>query len=516
MRQNLIPQLLTIALLVTIPAAAAAGPPDFPATTDEKFDPVAVGSYSGDHAAIYAHIDQNLDAHLSQLQRWLRQRSISAQNDGILEMAEMLRSDLESMGFAEAELVETSGHPGVWGYYDAGADKTLVIYLMYDVQPVDPEDWESPPFAAEVIDHPLGRVIMARAATNQKGPERAFFNALDSILAVEGTLPVNLMIAAEGEEEIGSPNYPEVIAKYEDRLRSADGVFFPFNSQDPKGDVSMFLGVKGILYFELEARGNETGGPKQAEIHGSLKAMVDAPVLRLIQAIASMTTVDGNTITIPGYYDPIRAPTHEEETLINTQLDDWAGQELLMKQAFAVDKFADDLTGRDLLMRYLYTTTLNVDGIWGGYTEEGTKTILPHMATAKMDSRLAPNQKPDEALALIRKHLEDNGFGDLEIRQLSGYPPAQTSVSAPLVQAAIRVYNKYGLTPDVTPRIGGSAPYYVFTDLGLPLIAGGIGHGSGAHAPNEYMVVEPKEGSAVAGLAEIEKFYVDLLYALAE
>jgi acetylornithine deacetylase/succinyl-diaminopimelate desuccinylase-like protein len=508
--------LLAMALATVISAAAADGPPDFPQTTDEKFDPAALGSYAGDHAPVYEHIDRNLDAHLGQLQRWLRQRSISAQNDGVREMAEMLRSDLESMGFAEAELVETSGHPGVWGYYDAGADQTLVIYLMYDVQPVDPEDWESPPFAAEVVDHPLGRVIMARGATNQKGPERAFFNALDSILAVEGKLPVNLMVAAEGEEELGSPNYPEVIAKYEDRLRGADGVFFPFNSQDPNGDVGMFLGVKGILYFELEARGNETGGPKQAEIHGSLKAMVDSPVLRLIQAIASMTTPDGNTITIPGYYDPIRAPTHEEEMLINTQLDDWADQEELMKQAFAVDRFANGLTGRDLLMRYLYTTTLNVDGIWGGYTEEGTKTILPHMATAKMDSRLAPNQKPDEALALIRKHLDDHGFGDLEIRQLSGYPPAQTSVSAPLVQEAIRVYNKYSMTPDVTPRIGGSAPYYVFTDLGLPLVAGGIGHGSGAHAPNEYMVIEPKEGSTVAGLAEIEKFYVDLLYALAE
>ncbi len=506
---------LPLALIAGGPLAAA-GPPDFPPTTDEAFDASALGSYGGEHAAAYAHIDQNLDAHLGHLQRWLRQRSISAQNDGIREMAEMLRSDLEGMGFQEAELVPTSGHPGVWGYYDAGADKTLVVYLMYDVQPVNPEDWESPPFAAELVDHRLGRVLMARAATNQKGPQRAFFNALESILAAEGTLPVNLMIAAEGEEEIGSPHYPEVIARYQERLRAADGVLFPFNSQDARGDVSMFLGVKGIVYFELEARGNANGGPTRAEIHGSLKAMVDSPVLKLIQAIASMTSADGNTIRIPGYYDPIRPPTHEEETLINAMLEDWQGQEELMKEAFGVERFAGGLSGRELLMRYLYATTLNVDGLWAGYTGEGTKTILPHVATAKMDSRLAPDQTPEEALAMIRKHLDDNGFGDLEIRQLSGYPPAQTSVEAPLVQAAIRVYNKYGRTPDVSPRIGGSAPYYVFTDLGLPLVAGGLGHGSGAHAPNEYMVIEPAEGSTVAGLAEIEKFYVDLLYALAE
>jgi acetylornithine deacetylase/succinyl-diaminopimelate desuccinylase-like protein len=148
-------------------------------------------------------------------------------------MAEMLRGDLESMGFEEAELVPTDGHPGVWGYYDAGADKTLAVYLMYDVQPVNPEDWESPPFEAAIVDHQLGKAIMARGATNQKGPQRAFLNALESIIAVDGDLPVNIMIAAEGEEELGSPHYHQVIDAYEERLQTADGVLFPFNSQVP-------------------------------------------------------------------------------------------------------------------------------------------------------------------------------------------------------------------------------------------------------------------------------------------
>jgi acetylornithine deacetylase/succinyl-diaminopimelate desuccinylase-like protein len=168
-------------------------------------------------------------------------------------------------------------------------------------------------------------------------------------------------------------------------------------------------------------------------------------------------------------------------------------------------------------MEYLFNTTLNIDGMWSGYTGVGMKTILPHKATAKLDSRLVPNQTPDEALRLIRAHLDAKGFKDVELRKLSGYPPAQTSVSAPLVQAAISAYNKHGLTPGVAPRLAGSAPYYVFTErLQLPMVMGGIGHGSGAHAPNEYMLIEPKAGSKVAGLAAIEKFYVDLLYALAE
>ena len=488
--------------------------PSFTITTEASFDAANLPAYSGDHTATYAYIDDNIDAHLGNLQRWLRQPSVSAQNLGIQEMAEMLRSDLEGLGFVEAELVPTSGHPGVWGYYDANADKTLMVYLMYDVQPVNPEDWVSPPFEARLVENQHGTVLIARGATNQKGPERAFLNALESILATEGTLPVNLMVVAEGEEELGSPHYPEIIDAYEERLRTAEGVLFPFNSQGPSGDASMNLGVKGILYFEMEARGGTWGGPKEAEIHGSYKAIVDAPVLRLAQAIASLTTPDGNTILVPGYYDEVRPPTEEEQILINGILAKWNEDE--MKQLLAVDQWIDDWTGADALLSYLYHPTLNVDGIWGGYTGPGVKTILPHIATAKVDSRLPPDFDPDEQLAKIRAHLDAKDFEDIEIRKLSAYPSSQTSVEASLVAAAISVFNKYDASPDVWPRLAGSAPFYQFTQrLELPLVMGGLGHGSGAHAPNEYIVINPAEGSSVADLARIEKYYVDLLYALA-
>ncbi len=141
---------------------------------------------------------------------------------------------------------------------------------------------------------------------------------------------------------------------------------------------------------------------------------------------------------------------------------------------------------------------------------------MPHKVTAKVDSRLPPGLRADSALAMIRRHLDSNGFDDIVIRQLAGYPAAQTSVDAPLVHAAISVFNKYGHTPTVSPRLAGSAPFYQFTErLGLPLVFSGLGHGSGAHAPNEYMLIRPAPGSQVAGLAGIEKAYVDLLFALA-
>ncbi len=499
------------------PAPQASARPKVQITTAETFDAKNVPPYAGDHNATFAYIDANLGAHVDNLRRWVRQPSVSAQNLGIAEMADMVRKDLLALGFKEAELVPTNGHPGVWGYYDAGAEKTLAVYMMYDVQPVEATGWSVNAFEGALVDRPLGKVLMARGATNQKAPERAFLNALEAIIRTQGKLPVNLMVVAEGEEELGSPNFGQVIDKYEARLKTAAGVFFPFNSQEPDGDVSMFLGVKGILAFEMESRGGAHGGPMRSEIHGSYKVITDSPALRLAQAIASLTTPDGNTIVVPRYYDAIRPPTDEEQQLTNGMLPQWVAQDSMARAAMGVERWIDGMSARDALIEYLFNTTLNVDGMWSGYTGPGMKTILPHIATAKMDSRLVPDQDPDSALALIRAHLDAKGFSDITLRKMSGYPPAQSSVSTPLVRAAIGTYHKYGFPPSVAPRLAGSAPYYVFTKrLGLPMIAGGIGHGSGAHGPDEYMVIEPKAGSRVAGLAAIEKFYVDLLFALAE
>ncbi len=510
---RLIPPIL--ALWAVSASAQEVERPTFEITSTESFAASDIAAYTGDHRRVYDHIDEHLDEHLANIQRWVRQRSISAQNDGIEEMALMVYEDLAELGFTEAAVVPTGGHPGVWGYYDAGAEKTLVIYMMYDVQPVDPDDWRTPPFEGNLVETELGQVLMARGAMNQKGPQRALLNAIASILAVDGTLPVNLMITAEGEEEIGSVHYPQIVDAYEERLMTADGSFFPLFSQSAGGGFTLSLGVKGIIYFELEAVGGPHGGPKDAEIHGSFKAIVDAPALRLVQAIASLTSEDGNTILVPGYYDDVRPPTDEEQRLLNGVLDTWSDESL--KRAMGVDRWVDGKEGVDALLDYLYLPTLNVDGIWGGYTGEGAKTILPHKATAKLDSRLPPSIDPHQAMAKIRDHLAAEGFDDIEVRQMEAYPAAQSSIDEAWVRTAIGVINKYTTAPTVHPRLAGSAPFYEFTDrLGLPLVFGGMGHGSGAHAPDEYMVIRPKEGSGIAGLAEIEKFYVDLLFAFAE
>ncbi|MCF6262809.1 MAG: M20/M25/M40 family metallo-hydrolase [Xanthomonadales bacterium] len=511
---------LIIGLFVfMLPALATDKPladyPHYTLASSDAYDFSQISAYAGKHGRIYAYIDENLDDHFKNIQRWVRQRSISAQNVGITEMAELLRDDLAAIGFSETTLVPSAGHPGVWGYYDAGATKTLLVYMMYDVQPVNEDDWESPPFEGKLVERDFGQVLMARGATNQKGPQRAFLNAIESIIKVNGTLPVNLMVLAEGEEELGSPNYPQLVDAYEARLKTADGVLFPFNSQNLKGELTVLLGVKGINYWELESKGGSWGGPGKSEIHGSYKSVVDSPTQRLIAAIASMTTADGNTILIDGYYDDVRPPTVEESMLINAMSNKWSAAD--WKKQLSLSQFIHDQKGEAVLMRYLYDVTLNVDGIWSGYTGEGVKTILPHIATAKMDSRLPMGIDPDTQFARLRKHLDEHGFSDIIIRKLSGYPAAQTSVDAPLVQAAMGVFSKWANITSVMPRIGGSAPFYQFTErLGLPLVFNGLGHGSGAHGPNEYMLIYPHKDSKVAGLADIEKSYVDLLFALAE
>jgi acetylornithine deacetylase/succinyl-diaminopimelate desuccinylase-like protein len=388
-----------------------------------------------------------------------------------------------------------------------------MVYMMYDVQPVIEEDWESLPFAAELVEKPEGQAIMARGAVNQKGPERAFLNAIESILAVHGNLPVNLMVTAEGEEELGSPHYPRIVDAYEERLSAADAVIFPMSGQRPDGQTNLVLGVKGILTFELEASGGAWGGPSQAEIHGSYKAITDSPVWRLNRALASLVSDDGNTVLVPGFYDDVRPPTAEEQRLIAGYLESF--NEEAMKGRFAVQRWIDDQHGVDLLHDLIYTPTLNIDGIWAGYTGPGMKTILPHKATAKLDARLPVGMDPDLTLDRIRAHLVEQGFGDIEVRQMGSYPASQTSADSALVRAVIGVYKRYGTSPTMNPRLAGSAPFYQFTQrLRLPMVPVGLGYGSGAHAPNEYFVVA--SAGPVLGLAGIERSYVDLLFAFAD
>ena len=465
---------------------------------------------------IYRHIDSNLSAHITKIQEYIRQPSISAENEGIKQCAELTKRYLVAAGCQEAAIVPTSGHPAVWAYLNAKAPKTLVVYWMYDVQPVNAKDWATPPFEAQVVADASwgvnGRIIRGRGASNQKGPQRAFLNAVESITAAGASLPVNLMFICEGEEELGSPNLPKVVAQYKDRLATAHGVLFPSNSMGRDGAASLTLGNKGIVYLELEASGGASGGPTKAEIHSSIKAAADSPTWRLVQALASMTDISGNKIRIEGLRDRIRKPSTREVDIFETYLNTY--DDAAAKRGYGIERFVDGVDKREALRRLWFETTLNIDGIWSGYSGPGTKTVLPHKANVKVDLRLVPDQSAEEVQSLVRKHLDKYGFSDIKINWWNGYDPSQSDPDNELVKAALEVCRQRGVKTQIVLRNAGSAPHYLFTrDLKLPLLAFGLGHGGGAHSINEYLVIEAT--APARGLAFMEKAYVDFLYRIA-
>lgn len=461
---------------------------------------------------VFDYIDQHYNKHLSKLQELVRQASISAENRGVQQCAELIKRYLKDLGCKNPQLVETSGFPVVYGYYDAGADKTIIIYFMYDTQPVDDPGWTVPPLEGKVANlPPFGDCLVARGAINTKGELRAFLNACESIKAVGEEIPVNLMFVAEGEEELGSRHLPEFIEKYENELKKADAVFFPFADQDKKGKVVTYLGVKGIVYFELELDGETWGyGPTEFDIHGSNKAWVDSPAWRMIQALSTMTTKDGNKVLIDGFYENALSPSREDLELLE-KLEKTFDEDSV-KDLMKVEKFIEDTHGEEALLKYLYSPTLNINGIWGGYIGPGTKTVLPYKITAKVDVRLVPDMQVKEVIPKIRNHLDKHGFQEIKIVELEeGYGWAKTSVKQSAAQAVIKAYREFGYEPEIWPHMAGSAPFCMFNrePLNLPFVMGGLGHGGRAHAPNEYLVVQ--EGGPTGGLRTLEKSYVAIL-----
>jgi acetylornithine deacetylase/succinyl-diaminopimelate desuccinylase-like protein len=421
---------------------------------------------------------------------------------------------LREAGFGQVTRIPSDGQPGIVATLDAGAPRTLGLYFMYDVKQVDPAEWTSPPWEAALVDKPgLGKVLMGRGAVNQKGPEATFLAALHAIRGAGRTPPVNLVLIAEGEEEIGSPHFPQIVRRPEvlAALRGAVGIVMPSASQGLDGQVTVTLGAKGIIECELVASGERWGrGPRQ-DIHSSNKARVDSPAWHLVQALATLVSADGNDPAIDGFADRARPLSADERAMIAAaarRLDESAAKRLL-----GVDRWVRDASWTEALELLMSRPTVNIEGLVGGYTGPGGKTILPHRAVAKLDLRLVPDMTAADALAALKAHLAKRGFGDIEVNMTGGYDPTSTPADASVIRAEQAVYRRAGIDPILLPRNAGSWPGYVFTGDPLRLAAGhfGLGHGSGAHAPNEYYVIE-STNPRVQGIDGAVRSYVEFLY----
>jgi acetylornithine deacetylase/succinyl-diaminopimelate desuccinylase-like protein len=466
-------------------------------------------------AEIRAEIGKRHDEAVKRLRDWIALPSIAAEDLNYPAGAEYMAQLARDAGFQRAVVIRTEGKPGVFATLDAGAAKTVGIYFMYDVKQFDPSEWTSPPLEARFVDKPgLGKAIVGRGAVNQKGPEAAFLAALHAIRDTGKKLPVNLVLVAEGEEEIGSPHIGQLVhnPQVETALRNCVGVFMPAASQDPDGVVAVSLGAKGVVELELISTGERWGRGPGKDIHSSWKAAVDSPVWHLVKALDTLVSADGNTITIEGYPKP-RPLSPDEKAMIAEASK--RRREARTKELLQVQHWIDDLPWEAANERLESAPTVNIEGLVGGYTGPGGKTVLPHRAVAKMDLRLVPDMKLTAAVAALKSHLKSRGFGDIEVKVTGGYDPTSTASSALLIQKQIAVLKRSGIDPVLWPRNAGSYPGYVFTDEPLKLAAGhfGLGHGSGAHAPDEYFVIE-SVNDKVQGFDGAILSFVEYLYEL--
>ena len=466
--------------------------------------------------AIRAEIARRHDEGIRRLQEWVRQPSIAAEDRGMSEGCELMMRLAREAGFQQVTRVPTAGQPAVFATLDAGAPRTVGLYFMYDVKQVDPAEWSSPPWDAAIVDKPrFGKVLMGRGAVNQKGPQAALLAALHAIRGAGEKLPVNLVLVAEGEEEIGSPHFRQVVERPEvaAALARSTGVFMPSAAQDPDGGVTVSLGAKGVVELELVASGETWGRGPGKDVHSSNRARLDSPAFHLVQALATLVTADGDP-AIDGFADAARPVSAAERAML-----DAASQRLseaTAKELLSAARWAHDLPWRATLERFVSVPTVNIEGLVAGYTGPGGKTVLPHRAVAKLDLRLVPDMTFDGAVAALEAHLARRGFGDIEVNPSGGYDPTATAPDAAIIRAQLAVYRRAGLDPILWPRNAGSFPGCVFTDEPLKLPAGhfGLGHGGGAHAPDEYFVLE-SSNPKVSGWDGAVEAFVDYLYELA-
>ena len=433
-------------------------------------------------------IDENFDAFVSELQEAVRKPSIAAQNIGMEDAAQYFKNLMDGYGI-DARLIPTKGYPVVYGEVKGKSERSVLFYNHYDVQPPDPlDEWESEPFGAEIRE---GK-IFGRGVSDNKGNACARIQAVGTMLKLRKELPLTVKFLIEGEEEIGSPSLSDFVKDNACLLKSDYGVW-ESGYMNPNGRPGIYLGVKGMLYVELLAKG------ASKDMHSGSATTIPNPAWRLVWALSSIKNPE-EQILIPGFYDDVLPPTAKEMELLKDALDDKElsdeqARELAEQKAKALGlrSYLLDLHGLELHKRSLFSPTANICGFKSGYIGEGQKTVLPSRALAKMDYRLVPNQDPNDILEKLKKHLHDQGYGDIEVRLVSLDYPVKTPAELPIVDAAREsAHVVYGKPPVVSPTQGGSGPMYPFKKhLDLSFVSFGVGYwNSSNHAPNENIRLE--------------------------
>jgi acetylornithine deacetylase/succinyl-diaminopimelate desuccinylase-like protein len=472
---------------------------------------------------VYSYIDDHFDGDVERLQKWIRQPSISNSGEGIQESAEMVKGFFDELGCQQSKVYDTGvtewglpGNPVVYAKCDEGAPKTVVVWWQYDTMPVtQPDNWKVPPFDASIVPQDnFKKVLVARGATNSKGPEMTQYNALMAIRKIRGKLPVNVIFVAEGDEErmdIGLRNF---VRDHPDLFKGADTMIGPGSSE-------------GCVYIQLTTSGKSWGrGPVESDIHGSNKRSVDSPAWRHIQMLASLTSKDGNTPLIQGWNENKMPPTEKQLDALRKRTEN--ANLATMEKNLGVARYIADKPF-DIMRMQQYETSFNLDGIWGGNMyADAAGAILPNKITSKHNIRYVPNMNGMDLVKKIRAQLDKNGYKDVELKVIGDVPWSESDPVNEINTAAARMYDAFGVrgrremaanhTPDAA-EMGGYWPSYLFNNgkvgqrvspVAMPIGGGNVGMGGRAHAANEFYVIE---GSGKTyGMAGAEKSIATLIY----
>ena len=437
-----------------------------------------------DFNLIDRYIEDHLSESLNELSRLVAQPSVAAQNWGLADCANLVSTMLRQRGFT-VQIQSTDGAPVVYGERmlptdSPGADKTLLIYNHYDVQPAEPLDlWETPPFEPALRDGKL----YGRGVSDDKGHLASRLHAIDAILASDGDLPCNIKFIIEGEEEISSLHLKTYIQEHATQL-AADACIWEFGGVDHRDVPIQYLGLRGICYVELSVETAST------DVHSGLGGSIfPNAAWRLVWALTTLKGPD-ERIRLPGFYEDVDPPSARDRELME-KLPDVADD---YQKRYGVKRFLKGLTGgTELNIAEVFEPTCTICGLTSGYQGPGSKTVLPARASAKIDFRLVPHQTPERVLKLLRAHLDAEGFADIQITFLGGEPAARTDPDDPFVKLVVdTAMPVYGAPMPIVPMTGGSGPNHPFIEtLKVPVVTAGIGYpDSKTHAPNENMRVD--------------------------
>ncbi len=506
-----------------------------------------ISKVPADLKKVFDYIDTHTDEDTQNLVKWIQQPSISNSGEGIPESAEMVKGFFDKLGCQTTRVYDVGiteygspGNPVVYAKCDEGAPKTVAIYWQYDTMPVtQPTNWVSPPFEGRIIPGSqtnlpnYSKVLVGRGATNSKGPEMAQLNALMAYKQVMGKLPVNLIFIAEGDEERMDIGLRKFIQDHSDLLAEADALYAGGPSE-------------GCVYVELTTSGKAWGrGPTDSDVHGVMKRTTDSPAWRHIHMLASLTSLDGNTPLIKGFFENMEKPTPEQMAELKKRAE--KTDLTKMAQSSGVARFMSD-DPVEVLKDGRFGTSFNLDGIWGGNMYAGgAGAILPNKIVSKHNFRYVPKMDGPDLIKKLRAQLDANGYKDVQIKLIGDVPwsrgsSADTDISNAHKAAAemlgmreggnaFLMASHYNLLGDdkalgvaEAEATGGYWPSYLFTDgevgqkigsVSIPMGMGARGGAGGrAHAANEWFAIEGKSWDN--GLAGAEKIVAASIFEYAQ